>query len=75
MKEAAARLKSISFWKRARAGIFSNGNLPANIQLEPMVTIKESDLNARRRLRAVTCLPTFNPATRLLPINCMGTQP
>lgn len=46
MKEAAARIKINRLLEAAGWRFFPDGKLPANIQLEPQVTIKESDLNA-----------------------------
>src|SRR5260370_15568846 len=46
MKEAAARIKSNKLLEVAGWRFFPEGKLPANIQLEPSVTIKESDLAA-----------------------------
>jgi type I restriction enzyme R subunit len=46
MKEAAARIKINKLLEVAGWRFFPEGKLPANIQLEPSVTIKESDLAA-----------------------------
>ena len=46
MKEATARIKINKLLEAAGWRFFPDGKLPANIQLEPKVTIKESDLNA-----------------------------
>ena len=44
-KEALARIKINKLLERAGWRFFSDGNLPANIQLEPSVTIKSQDLD------------------------------
>jgi type I restriction enzyme R subunit len=46
MKEATARIKINNLLEAAGWRFFPDGKLPANIQLEPKVTIKESDLNS-----------------------------
>jgi type I restriction enzyme R subunit len=46
MKEAAARIKINKLLEAAGWRFFRDGKLPANIQLEPSVTIKDSDLTA-----------------------------
>jgi type I restriction enzyme, R subunit len=46
MKEATARIKINKLLEATGWRFFPDGKLPANIQLEPKVTIKESDLNA-----------------------------
>src|SRR5712671_3106030 len=46
MKEATARIKINKLLEAAGWRFFPDGKLPANVQLEPKVTIKESDLNA-----------------------------
>jgi len=45
-KEAIARIKINKLLETAGWRFFSEGNAPANIRLEPSVTIKSSDLNA-----------------------------
>lgn len=45
-KEAAARIKINDLLKAAGWRFFADGGLPANIQLEPSVTIKTQDLDA-----------------------------
>ncbi len=45
-KEAAARIKINKLLEAASWRFFSEGNVPANICLEPSVTIKSSDLEA-----------------------------
>lgn len=45
-KEAFARIKINRLLEAAGWRFFAEGGAPANIQLEPSVTIKESDLNA-----------------------------
>ena len=46
MKEATARIKINKLLEAARWRFFAEGNAPANIRLEPCITIKESDLDA-----------------------------
>ncbi len=46
MKEATARIKINKLLEASGWRFFPNGNLPANIQLEPSVTIKTVDLDA-----------------------------
>ena len=46
MKEATARIKINKLLEAAGWRFFPEGKLPANIQLEPSVTIKISDLDA-----------------------------
>jgi type I restriction enzyme R subunit len=46
VKEAAARIKINKLLEAAGWRFFAEGKAPANICLEPSVTIKESDLNA-----------------------------
>ncbi len=46
MKEATARIKINKLLEAAGWRFFADGKLPANIQLEPSVTIKSSDLDA-----------------------------
>ncbi len=46
MKEAAARIKINKLLEHAGWRFFAEGKLPANIQLEPSVTIKTADLDA-----------------------------
>jgi type I restriction enzyme, R subunit len=46
MKEATARIKINKLLEAAGWRFFPDGKLPANIQLEPSVTIKIADLNA-----------------------------
>jgi type I restriction enzyme R subunit len=46
MKEAAARIKINKLLKAAGWRFFADGTLPANIQLEPSVTLKTQDLDA-----------------------------
>lgn len=46
MKEAAARIKINKLLETAGWRFFADGDLPANIRLEPSVKIKESDLDA-----------------------------
>jgi type I restriction enzyme, R subunit len=46
MKEAAARIKINKLLEAAGWRFFPEGKLPANIQLEPKVTIKISELDA-----------------------------
>src|ERR1700675_77866 len=45
-KEAAARIKINRLLEAAGWRFFREGNLPANIRLEPSVTIKTTDLDA-----------------------------
>jgi type I restriction enzyme R subunit len=45
-KEATARIKINKLLEAAGWRFFANGKLPANIQLEPSVTIKSADLDA-----------------------------
>ncbi len=45
-KEATARIKINKLLEAAGWRFFAEGNKPANIQLEPSITIKESDLDA-----------------------------
>ena len=45
-KEAQARIKINKLLEVAGWHFFAEGNKPANIQLEPSVKIKESDLDA-----------------------------
>ena len=46
MKEATARIKINNLLETAGWRFFQEGTLPANIQLEPSVTIKTADLEA-----------------------------
>jgi type I restriction enzyme R subunit len=46
MKEAAARIKINKLLEAAGWRFFSDGNAPANIRLEPSVTIKTTDLDS-----------------------------
>jgi type I restriction enzyme R subunit len=46
MKEAAARIKINKLLEAAGWRFFADGTLPANIQLEPSVTLKTQDLDA-----------------------------
>src|SRR3970282_263093 len=46
MKEAIARIKINKLLEAAGWRFFADGNAPANIQLEPSVTIKTTDLAA-----------------------------
>ncbi len=46
MKEAAARIKINKLLEAAGWRFFADGKLPANIQLEPSVSIKSQDLDA-----------------------------
>src|SRR5450756_2690799 len=46
MKEATARIKINKLLESAGLRFFQDGNAPANIRLEPSVTIKSSDLDA-----------------------------
>lgn len=46
MKEAAARIKINKLLDVACWGFFGNVKSPANIQLEPSVTLKARDLDA-----------------------------
>jgi type I restriction enzyme R subunit len=46
VKEATARIKINKLLEAAGWRFFPDGKLPANIRLEPSVTIKETDLNA-----------------------------
>lgn len=46
MKEATARIKINKLLEAARWRFFNEGKLPANIQLEPSVTIKVAELDA-----------------------------
>ena len=46
MKEAAARIKINKLLEAAGWRFFSDGNLPANIQLEPSVSIRPKDLES-----------------------------
>ena len=46
MKEAAARIKINKLLEAAGWRFFPDGNAPANIRLEPSVTIKSTDLDA-----------------------------
>lgn len=46
VKEATARIKINHLLSEAGWRFFPNGDTPANIQLEPSVTIKTSDLDA-----------------------------
>ena len=45
-KEAAARIKINKLLETAGRRFFADGKSPANIQLEPTVTLKPSDLDA-----------------------------
>ena len=45
-KEATARIKINKLLEAAGWRFFPKGNVPANIRLEPSVTIKSSDLEA-----------------------------
>ena len=45
MNEATARIKINTLLEAAGWHFFADGDQPANIQLEPSVTIKESDLD------------------------------
>ena len=69
MKEAAARIKINKLLEAAGWRFFAYANGPANIQLEPSVTLKTQDLDAfgenkpttkdphERRLVLDTCRP------------------
>ena len=46
MKEATARIKINKLLEATGWRFFAEGNAPANIQLEPSVTIKSTDLDA-----------------------------
>jgi hypothetical protein len=46
MKEATARIKINKLLEAAGWRFFQEGNAPANIRLEPSVTIKSTDLDA-----------------------------
>lgn len=46
LKEATARIKINKLLEVAGWRFFTDGNLPANIQLEPKVIIKTQDLDA-----------------------------
>ena len=46
MKEATARIKINKLLEAAGWRFFAEGTAPANIRLEPSVTIKASDLDA-----------------------------
>lgn len=46
MKEATARIKINKLLESAGWRFFADGNAPANIRLEPSVTIKKTDLDA-----------------------------
>ena len=46
MKEATARIKINKLLEAAGWRFFQDGNAPANIRLEPSVTIKSTDLDA-----------------------------
>src|SRR5450756_2989735 len=46
MKEATARIKINKLLESAGLRFFQDGNAPANIRLEPGVTIKSTDLDA-----------------------------
>ena len=46
MKEATARIKINQLLERAGWRFFAEGNQPANIKLEPTVTITSTDLDA-----------------------------
>jgi len=46
VKEATARIKINKLLEAAGWRFFQDGNAPANIRLEPSVTIKPTDLNA-----------------------------
>ena len=46
MKEATARIKINKLLEAAGWRFFPEGEAPANIQLEPTVTIKSTDLDA-----------------------------
>ncbi len=46
MKEAATRIKINKLLEAAGWRFFADGTLPANIQLEPSVTLKTQDLDA-----------------------------
>ena len=46
MKEASSRIKINQLLEAAGWRFFPEGKLPANIQLEPKVTIKTADLDA-----------------------------
>jgi type I restriction enzyme R subunit len=46
MKEATSRIKINKLLESAGWRFFSDGKMPANIQLEPNVTIKTTDLDA-----------------------------
>ena len=48
-KEATARIKINKLLEAAGWRFFLNGDAPANIRLEPSVTIKTADLDALRR--------------------------
>jgi len=50
MKEATARIKIKNLLEAAGRRFFAEGNRPANIQLEPSVTIKSADLDALARI-------------------------
>lgn len=51
MKEATARIKINKLLEAACWRFFQDGNAPANIRLEPSVTIKSADLNALSDIR------------------------
>ena len=46
MKEATARIKINKLLEATGWRFFADGKAPANIQLEPSVTIKSADLDA-----------------------------
>lgn len=46
MKEATARIKINKLLESAGWRFFADGNAPANIQLEPSITIESIDLDA-----------------------------
>ncbi len=46
MKEATARIKINKLLEASGWRFFEDGNAPANIRLEPGVTLKSTDLNA-----------------------------
>ena len=46
MKEATARIKINKLLEGAGWRFFQDGNAPANIRLEPSVTLKSTDLDA-----------------------------
>ena len=57
-KEATARIKINKLLETAGWHFFAEGSAPANIQLEPSVTLKKQDMTPRRTTMA---LPTSMP--------------